>query len=177
MMRAVPPDPRTPPPRERPAEGGPAYDETLWVPLRWWAVATTLLASVLIAFLVALPLGIALAGVGVLALATVALFVGYGRVSLRLHDGTFQAGRARIPVVHLAAPEALDEDATRRAFGVEADARAFLLLRPYLRRSVRVHVLDPEDPVPYWLVSSRHPDRLADALAAAIDAEPGHPPV
>jgi hypothetical protein len=80
-------------------------------------------------------------------------------------------------VVDLAAPEALDEDATRRAFGVEADARAFLLLRPYLRRSVRVHVLDPDDPVPYWLVSTRHPDRLTEALSAAIEAEPGDPPV
>ena len=173
MMRAVPPDPRTPAPRAPAA--GPAYDETLWVPLRWWAVATTLLASVLVAFLVALPLGVALAGVGVLLLATVALFTGYGRVSLRLHDGLFTAGRARIPVVHLAAPEALDEEAARRAFGVEADARAYLLLRPYVRGAVRVQVLDPGDPAPYWLVSTRRPERLARALAAAIEVEPPDP--
>ena len=67
-------------------------------------------------------------------------------------------------------PEALDEEAARRAFGVEADARAYLVLRPYVRGAVRVHVLDPDDPAPYWLVSSRRPERLAQALAAAIEA-------
>ena len=159
MMRAVP------------------YHETLWVPLRWWAVATTLHASVLLAFLVALPVEVALAGVGVLVVLTVALLIGYGRVSLRLEGGTFSAGRASIRVTFLAGPEALDEVATRRAFGVEADARAYLVLRPYVRRAVRVQLVDPRDPVPYWLVSTRRPEQLADALSAAIEAEPRHPPV
>ena len=26
---------------------------------------------------------------------------------------------------------------------------------------------DPDDPTPYWLVSSRHPDRVLDALREA----------
>jgi hypothetical protein len=30
---------------------------------------------------------------------------------------------------------------------------------------VRVELTDPEDPTPYWLVSSRRPDALARALA------------
>ena len=33
---------------------------------------------------------------------------------------------------------------------------------------------DPDDPAPYWLVSTRHPDRLAAALLGA-SAEPPHP--
>ena len=52
--------------------------------------------------------------------------------------------------------------------GADADARAFLVLRPYLKRAVRVPMQDPADPTPYWLVGSRHPD----ALAAAINARP-----
>ncbi len=50
--------------------------------------------------------------------------------------------------------------------GVDADARAFLVTRPYLKRSVLVPVLDPDDRTPYWLISTRHPDRLAAALGA-----------
>ena len=53
--------------------------------------------------------------------------------------------------------------------GVDADARAYLLLRPYLKRAVRVEITDPADPTPYWLVSTRHPDRLA---AAVTDPHP-----
>jgi hypothetical protein len=41
--------------------------------------------------------------------------------------------------------------------GRDADARAYLLLRPYLKRAVRVEITDPADPTPYWLVSTRHP--------------------
>ena len=66
----------------------------------------------------------------------------------------------------------LDADATRRAAGVDADARAFLLLRPYLKRSVRVEITDPADPAPYWLVSTRHPDELAGR--PSVRHGPGH---
>ena len=49
---------------------------------------------------------------------------------------------------------------------MDADARAYLLLRPYLKRGVRVDITDPADPAPYWLVSSRRPDALVSALEA-----------
>jgi hypothetical protein len=48
--------------------------------------------------------------------------------------------------------------------GPEADARAYLLLRPYLKRAVKVEITDPADPAPYWLVGTRRPDQLASAL-------------
>jgi hypothetical protein len=54
--------------------------------------------------------------------------------------------------------------------GPEADARAYLLLRPYLKRTVRVTVRDDRDPAPYWLVSSRHPEALAAAVTAISTA-------
>ena len=44
--------------------------------------------------------------------------------------------------------------------GVDADARAYLLLRPYLKRAVQVDLADPADPTPYWLLqhaTSRNP--------------------
>ena len=56
--------------------------------------------------------------------------------------------------------------------GLEADARAYLLLRPYLKRAVRINVRDDRDPAPYWLVSTRDPDRLA----AAVRVISGHRP-
>jgi hypothetical protein len=39
-----------------------------------------------------------------------------------------------------------------------------------VRGGVRVDVADPDDPTPYWLVSSRHPDKLAEALRAEVVA-------
>lgn len=145
-----------------------SYDERLSVPLRWWALLTMFLVSMLLAFLVSMPLALAFASAGVLTAVLVAVFVGYGAAHITVADGRLCAGPARIPVVWLAEPVALDAADTKRVAGVDADARAYLLLRPYLKRSVHVRVVDPSDPTPYWLLSTRHPRRLAAAIAAAI---------
>jgi hypothetical protein len=142
----------------------PVYDERLGVPLRWWALATMFLASMLIAFLVATPAWVAVAGTAVLVALVLALFLGYGAARVSVRDGVLTAGRARISLEHVGEVEALDAARTRLLAGREADARAFLLLRPYLSRAVRIGIDDPADPTPYWLVSSRRPDRLAAAL-------------
>ena len=145
----------------------PAYDERLGVPLRWWALATMFAASILIAFLVAPPAGVALSGTLVLVLVLGSVFVGYGAARVSVHDGVLTAGRARISLDHVGVVQALDAEGTRLLAGREADARAYLLIRPYLRRSVRVDIADPADPTPYWLVCTRHPSRLAAVLAEA----------
>jgi Protein of unknown function (DUF3093) len=142
----------------------PVYDERLGVPLRWWALATMFLASVLLAFLVATPLWIALAATAVLVAVVLALFLGYGAARISVHDGVLTAGRARIPLAHVGEVVPLDADDTRRLAGRDADARAYLLLRPYLRRAVRVGIDDPSDPTPYWLLSTRRPERLTAVL-------------
>jgi hypothetical protein len=146
------------------------YDERLGVPLRWWALATMFLASVLLAFRVATPAWVALSGTAVLSAALLGGFWRYGTARVTVRDGVLTAGRARISVEHVGAVEALDADATRRLAGRDADARAYLLLRPYLRRAVRIAIADPADPTPYWLVSTRRPTRLAAALTDATRA-------
>lgn len=155
------------------APSSPSYSERLHVPLRWWALATMFLATVLISFLVATPLWVAFAVTVVLVAVTFAMFLGYGGVRLEVvstgADAVFRAGRAHIPVRLLGVPVALDAAASRRLAGVDADARAYLLLRPYVARAVHVPVQDPADPTPYWLVSSRHPEALAAALVALTE--------
>lgn len=142
------------------------YRERLVAPLRWWVQATMVLASLLLAFVVAMPAWAAFTATGVAAAVTYGVLVAWGRVTVEVAEGRLLAGRAQIPLALLGEPEALDAAETRRVHGVDADARAYLLTRPYLTRSVRVAVLDPGDPAPYWLLSSRHPQRLAAAIAA-----------
>lgn len=144
------------------------YQERLSVPLRWWALATMFLATVLIAFLVATPLPIAVAVTVALSALTTAVFVGYGRTAITIEAGVLRAGRAVIEAEFLGAPRRLDEAATKRALGVDANARAYLLVRPYLSESVLVPIQDASDPTPYWLLMTRDPDRLLGALIEAI---------
>jgi Protein of unknown function (DUF3093) len=141
-----------------------SYRERLGVPLRWWVQGTMLVASLWLACIVAVPGAVAWTVTAIAMALLVAGLVSYGSARLEVGDDGFRAGRARIGPEHLGAAEALDAQGTRRVSGPEADARAFLLLRPYLKRAVRVEITDPADPTPYWLVGSRHPDRLAAAV-------------
>lgn len=142
------------------------YVERLTVPLRWWAQGTMMVAS----FWLAVAVVDALSGLAVMAITLiVALVVGggllsYGAARIEVNDEELRAGRAHIAREHVGTATALDAEQSHRAAGVEADARAFLVLRPYLKRSVKVEITDPQDPAPYWLISTRHPKRLARAL-------------
>jgi hypothetical protein len=144
-----------------------SYQERLHVPLRWWALLTMFAASVLLAFLVATPLWLALAVTALVTGALAALFIGYGSAKVAVHDGMLRAGRATIPIRFLGVPVALDAQASHRLAGVDADARAYLLLRAYVKQSVQVPVQDPADPAPYWMISTRHPHRLVAAITEA----------
>jgi hypothetical protein len=144
------------------------YDERLRVPLRWWVQGVMLVASLWLAMIVALPVVLAWLLTAAALAALAALLLGYGSARIRVADGRLYAARARIEARFLGEAEPLDPGETVRARGVEADARAWLLLRPYLKRSVRVRIDDPDDPAPYWLLSTRHPVELSAALAALV---------
>ena len=142
------------------------YRERLGVPLRWWVQGTMLVASLWLALVVAVPGPVAWV-VTALALALLALLLlSFGGARVIVAAGELRAGRAHIGAEHLGGARPLDPEQTRRAAGVEADARAFLVLRPYLKQAVRVEITDRDDPAPYWLLSSRRPDELAAAVNA-----------
>ena len=149
---------------------GTHYRERLAVPIRWWAQGTMLVASLWLAVIVAVPGPLAWGVTFVAAALMVAFFLSYGGAVLSVQDGWFRAGRAKVEVRFVGEVEALDADRTRLVAGREADARAYLLLRPYRSKAVKVALCDPADPTPYWLVSTRRPERLAEALSRAVDA-------
>jgi len=144
-----------------------AYAERLSVPLRWWAQGVMLLATFWLAFVVAIPGALPWVITGALGALLALALASYGAARVVVAGRELTAGRARIGLEHLGPAEALDPDATRLAMGAGADARAYLLIRPYLKRAVRVTVVDPADPTPYWLVGTRHPEALAAALNTA----------
>lgn len=141
------------------------YSERLHVPLRWWVQGIMLVATFWLALVVAVPQHepVVWALTALVLLLMAGLFHSYG-AKVRVKGDMFHAGRARIELSHLGTVEVLDRERTRAVAGVEADARALLVLRPYLKRSVKVAIEDPADPTPYWLINTRHPERLQAAL-------------
>lgn len=152
-----------------PAGTDATYAERLSVPIRWWVQATMFLATIWIAFIVATPAWVAWGATAVCVLLTAMMFFNIGRARVAVEADLLYAGEAHIDLGFLGVPEVLDAEQTRRAAGMDADARAFFLLRPYLKQSVRVPIHDPRDPAPYWLIASRHPGELAAVLSGGIE--------
>ncbi|WP_282695998.1 DUF3093 domain-containing protein [Streptomyces sp. CC208A] len=143
----------------------PRFDERLTVPGSWWVIVGLLALS---GGLITLPLG-AVPMLGGLIVAGVAAGVAvssYGSARIRVVAGSLVAGDARVPVSALGAVEVLDEEEARAWRTRKADPRAFMLMRSYVPRAVRIMVTDPADPTPYLYLSSRDPEGLAAAVEA-----------
>ncbi|TFV33314.1 DUF3093 domain-containing protein [Streptomyces sp. T1317-0309] len=142
------------------------YEERLTAPRSWWLMCLLVgfaLALILVPF-GTLPLLGGLVG-GTAASAVVAS--SYGSVRIRVVGDSLIAGEARIPLSALGDSEVLDAEEARAWRTYKANTRAFMLLRAYIPRALKVEVVDPEDPTPYLYLSSREPERLASAIAAA----------
>jgi len=129
------------------------------------AACLLLLPAVLLVLLPFSPVGGVAAALAVTAV-TIAVLVARSPV-VAVADGVLRAGRARIEVELTGTPEPLRGDDARTARGTGLDARAWIVLRGWVDGVVRVPLLDPADPAPYWLVSTRHPEELAAALDRA----------
>ncbi|MGH3358308.1 MAG: DUF3093 domain-containing protein [Nocardioidaceae bacterium] len=150
-----------------PGDGPDEYDETLYAPLAWWLAVAAFAVVVWWVFVLATPMPVAVGAAVVAAVGPGLGLWSYGRVRVGVRDDAVYAGRAVIELAYCGDAIALDPERTAAVRGRDADARAFLMIRPYIASAVRLHVADERDPTPYWLVSSRHPDRLAAAITAA----------
>lgn len=104
--------------------------------------------------------GIALALVVIIAMATLS-------AKITVKGTTLRAGYAHIDAKWLGETEQLSGEEARAARGVNLDHRAWHMVRSGIDGAVRVQITDPDDPAPYWVISTRTPDRLAAAIDRA----------
>lgn len=144
------------------------YREKLW-PAPWLYIATALVmpASLLVLLPISIEAGVITAVV--LYLGCVILLI-TGSPVVEVTPGFLFAGKARLPIGLIGDVEAFEGDEARMERGQRLDARAWLLIRGWVRPVVKVQVTDEADPAPYWLVSTRNPDGVVAAIAAAREA-------
>ena len=141
------------------------YRERLW-PAPWLFFATALVipASLLVFVPIDLVVG---AVVAVVLYAGCCIGLLLASPVIQITEGDFVAGKARLPREFIGDAMAFTGDEAVLERGQRLDARAWLLLRGWVAPVVRVDVLDQDDPTPYWLVSTRNPSALVEALGSA----------
>jgi hypothetical protein len=148
-------------------DGATTYAERLYVTWYWWPL------PLLAAGILAAEVHMGYAGIrawlpyATLLPLTVLLLLRMGRMAICVGNGELWVGKAHLPAQFVGKVEVIAPEDKRRTLGRELDPAAFVLHRGWIGPLVRVHLADPTDPTPYWLVSTRHPDRLARALGAA----------
>ncbi|MEP7019635.1 MAG: DUF3093 domain-containing protein [Pseudonocardiales bacterium] len=154
---------------ETPASGSEAlrYRETLRAPWWWYVVALAIAVLLAAEFHVAgLPLTDWLP-FGILLPLAVGIVWWLGHSSLEVAGGELRIRGAHLPLRYVSGAVALDGPTLRRVVGREGDPAAFVSIRPWIGPGVQFWVDDPDDPTPYWIVSSRRPDLVVQLLREA----------
>jgi len=81
-----------------------------------------------------------------------------------VRNGELIAGPAKISTELLGEALVYEKSEATQERGPRLDARAWLLIRGWIDPIVRVPIVDPTDPAPYWVISSRRPKELAAAI-------------
>ncbi len=139
------------------------YEERLW-PSPWiWLIAAGFSSATIVMFA---PIS---AGVGYGAAAVVAVIIFtlliLSTPRITVTPTMLTIGRASIERSYLGAVEWFTGEEATHQRGPGLNGLAYLCIRGWISPVVRIEVTDPEDRTPYWLTSSRTPERLVAALA------------
>jgi hypothetical protein len=144
-----------------------SYRERLFVPVSYWLLAVPSIAFLgaeawFVAGGIIPPITLA-----VLSLIAAIFLIHWGSAMVEVTGGVLRAGRDTLPLADASEVLALDAKQAALLSGPRADPAAHLYLRPYVKQAVYIALADPVDGVPYWLISTRHPDRLTAAIGSA----------
>jgi hypothetical protein len=100
------------------------------------------------------------------AIATLAIpFIAQSLTSrILVNQNELRIDKAHIDLQYLGKVTVLDSDAMRLLRTRDADPAAFLAIKFWASKGIKIEVTDPRDPTPYWLITSKRGEKLAAFL-------------
>jgi len=146
----------------------PLFEERLRTPWWWYLV------GIFVGALLAVELSLAgLSGPDWLPLAVLmplgcAMVWSLGRTTVEVTAAEIRVRGAHLPFAFVSGVVELDARTLRRVVGREGDPAAFVAIRPWIGPGVQLWLDDPDDPSPYWVLSTRRPAELAALVRERI---------
>lgn len=145
------------------ALAAPIYTEKLWPGLSAWIIVVGLSAAGILIFIPISPLAGYIAAAILLILQTVLLIMWTPKIEVTAT--TLQVGRAQISREHVGEVSYYYGDDATAQRGTKLNGLAYLCIRGWIKPVVKIVITDPNDRTPYWLTSTRNPERLTAALS------------
>jgi hypothetical protein len=95
-----------------------------------------------------------------------AVIIHLGTSTILVEDGELRIKRAHIPTKYLGDAEVIGKKDFSFARTRGADPAAYFATTFWISQGLKVEVKDDRDPTPYWLISTRRAQELAEALSA-----------
>lgn len=145
------------------------YREKQWVPWYWWLIAAFLVALLSAQFALNRSSLWLYAPAMILSILAVWLLLRMSSTVIAVEEdsaGTrwLIADQANLPNDVVARSLAVPATAKRNAMGRQLDPAAYVVSHGWVPEMVMLVLDDPEDPTPYWLIGSRHPEALLRAF-------------
>ena len=151
-----------PAPNSTPGDATVLYSEKLWPNFWVWLVSAGLSgAGIFVLAPISLAAGFT-AAVVLFTILTVLLVLSTPAITVT--SSTLRVGRATIEHRFIGTASAFRGPEATAERGTRLNGLAFLCIRGWIDPVVRIEITDPSDRTPYWLTSTRHPDKLIAAL-------------
>jgi len=122
-----------------------------------------LLLSLVIAIWAAFDNNVALVAFIVATIAIVYIAIAM-RSTITLDGEELRIDRAHIDIKYLGSATVLDSPAMRLLRTRDADPAAYLAIKFWMPKGIKITVVDPRDPTPYWLLTSKRGEEIAALL-------------
>lgn len=155
----------------RMANAAPLYRERLLPGPAWWLVVAAVVAMIAIAYGAALGSGIGwIVGAGLVGIVAVGLV--RSSPVIEVFDDRIRCGRANLPRDFALKSSIVEPDrmsVIRRGHDATVGDRVYLVVPAWFaKQGVLVDLADDVDPHSAWLIASRHPATLHEALSTRV---------
>lgn len=139
------------------------FKEVLRPPIWLLAFIYFLLLSLVIAIWAAFDNNVALVAFIVATIAIVYIAIAM-RSTITLDSEELRIDRAHIEIKYLGSATVVDSQTMRLLRTRDADPAAYLAIRFWISKGIKITVVDPRDPTPYWLITSKRGEEIAALL-------------
>lgn len=139
------------------------YREVIRAPLWLLAIIYFFMLTLVISIWSALGDNAGLIALAVVTAAIVWLYIATA-LTIEVIDKELRVGKAHIHLSYIGQCVDLDAQAIRLTRTRDADPRAFLAIRFWASKGVKIEINDVRDQTPYWLISSNRGAELIQAI-------------